>query len=88
MNHVGLLERVVVHGHTPQRPPVAVATENRISLDTGAYFSGVLTALVIDRRTRTLETLATREDGRLRRGEPAPLDRGLGTVLDAFAAAA
>lgn len=88
MEHVGPLGRVVVHGHTPQSPPRAVATENRISLDTGAYFSGVLTALVIDRRTQTLETLATRPDGGIVRGTPARLDRGQGTVLDRFADAA
>lgn len=88
LDHVGPLGGIVVHGHSPQSPPRAVATENRISLDTGACLTGVLTALVIDRRDRTLETLATRPEGGIRRGVPARLDRGQGTVLDHFSAAA
>ena len=38
--------RVVVHGHTPERKPVVRA--NRIGIDTGAYMTGVLTALVLE----------------------------------------
>ena len=43
----GLLPRRVVHGHTimGDRP---VVKPNRISIDTGAYRSGILTAVVID----------------------------------------
>ncbi|KQT53007.1 MULTISPECIES: metallophosphoesterase family protein [unclassified Aureimonas] len=88
LEHVGPLGHIVVHGHTIQSPPRAVATENRISLDTGAYSSGTLTALVIDRQARTLETLSTQPDGRVLSGSPVRLDRGLGTVLDGFAEAA
>jgi serine/threonine protein phosphatase 1 len=53
---------VVVHGHTirdevEERP-------NRIGIDTGAYRSGVLTALVIDGRERRLiDTRASPPDG-------------------------
>ncbi|KQT50737.1 hypothetical protein ASG43_05515 [Aureimonas sp. Leaf454] len=88
MNHVGRLDRIVVHGHTPQKPPIAVATENRISMDTGAYASDVLTALVIDRRAGRLETLATTREGGTAYGMPVPKDRGLGTALDLFRALA
>jgi len=35
--------KVVVHGHTPGREPVV--RPNRIGIDTGAVFSGRLTAL-------------------------------------------
>lgn len=88
LGHVGSLGRIVVHGHTPQSPPRAVATENRISLDTGAYATGVLTALAIDRRERLLATLSTRPNGGVILAQPDRLDRGFGTVLDRFAEAA
>jgi serine/threonine protein phosphatase 1 len=46
---------VVVHGHTI-RPKVELLP-NRIGIDTGAYYTGVLTALAIERdRTRLLDT--------------------------------
>jgi serine/threonine protein phosphatase 1 len=37
---------VVVHGHTPMERPVR--RENRLSLDTGAYATGHLTAAVLE----------------------------------------
>jgi serine/threonine protein phosphatase 1 len=46
---------VVVHGHTI-RPEVEIRA-NRIGIDTGAYRTGVLTALAIERdRTWLLDT--------------------------------
>ena len=47
LGHKGQLPRRVVHGHTimGDRP---VVTPNRISIDTGAYRSGVLTAAVLE----------------------------------------
>jgi len=46
LNHLEPLPRRVVHGHTimGDRP---VVTANRISIDTGAYRSGILTAAVV-----------------------------------------
>jgi serine/threonine protein phosphatase 1 len=44
--HVGLYEKIVVHGHTPVVEPEVMP--NRVNVDTGAYASGVLTALVIE----------------------------------------
>lgn len=42
--------RIVVHGHTPD---VAVQSRrNRIGIDTGAYFTGRLTAVVLEGETR------------------------------------
>jgi serine/threonine protein phosphatase 1 len=47
--------RIVVHGHTPERQHVVRA--NRIGIDTGAYMTGVLTALVLEgREQRFLST--------------------------------
>ena len=43
-------EKVVVHGHTPDRAPVV--RSNRIGIDTGAVFSGCLTALRLENETR------------------------------------
>jgi serine/threonine protein phosphatase 1 len=45
------MEQVVVHGHTPtERPSVA---DGRIGVDTGAYATGVLTALVLQGEARS-----------------------------------
>jgi serine/threonine protein phosphatase 1 len=47
LHHDGLLPRRVVHGHTimGDRP---VLRPHRVSIDTGAYRSGILTAAVLD----------------------------------------
>ena len=42
--------RIVVHGHTPTSEPVV--RHNRIGIDTGAYMSGKLTALILEGRER------------------------------------
>lgn len=42
--------RVVVHGHTPNEE--VVVRPNRIGVDTGAYMTGVLTALVLEGASR------------------------------------
>lgn len=44
--HAGLYPKVIVHGHTPVAEPEVMP--NRVNVDTGAYSSGVLSALVID----------------------------------------
>ncbi len=50
LTHKGRLGKVIVHGHTPEdRPHV---DSRRIGLDTGAYKSGVLTALELEGRSR------------------------------------
>lgn len=59
-------EKVVVHGHTPQESP-QIRT-NRIGIDTGAYATGCLTALVLERETRAW--LSTGRGSRTRRLEP------------------
>ena len=47
LDHPDPLPRLVVHGHTimGDRP---VVTVNRVSIDTGAFTSGILTAAVFD----------------------------------------
>lgn len=46
LSHTGLYEKVIVHGHTPVTRPEVLS--NRVNVDTGAFLSGRLTALVID----------------------------------------
>lgn len=41
-----LFEKVIVHGHTPHSEPEVLA--NRVNVDTAAFASGVLTALVVE----------------------------------------
>jgi len=41
--------KMIVHGHTPQEQPVIKT--NRIGIDTGAYVTGALTALVVEGTT-------------------------------------
>lgn len=48
------LGKVVVHGHTPA--PVPEIRANRIGIDTGAYYSGTLTALVLEGHERKFLT--------------------------------
>src|SRR5690606_14674541 len=45
-NHAALHPKVIVHGHTPVSH--AEIRPNRVNLDTGAWYSNRLTALVID----------------------------------------
>jgi serine/threonine protein phosphatase 1 len=46
LDHTSLYEKIVVHGHTPCTDPELMP--NRVNIDTGAFFSGRLSALVID----------------------------------------
>ena len=49
---------IVVHGHTPRDEPEFLP--NRIGIDTGAFASGRLTALVLEGQTRRLLTVTGR----------------------------
>ena len=51
-HHRELHPKVVVHGHTPVPEPEVLA--NRVNVDTGAFASGRLTALVIDGAEKSL----------------------------------
>jgi serine/threonine protein phosphatase 1 len=48
LDHTGSFGKIVVHGHTPAALPVV--RPNRIGIDTGAVFSGRLTALRLEAR--------------------------------------
>lgn len=52
LSHEGPLEKVVVHGHTIF--PRVMDCGNRIGIDTGAFRSGVLTALVLEGEQRRI----------------------------------
>jgi serine/threonine protein phosphatase 1 len=59
LSHEGALEKVVVHGHTIFDRVMDCG--NRIGIDTGAFRSGVLTALVLEGDQRRI--LQARTDG-------------------------
>lgn len=50
LGHSGSFGKVVVHGHTPVAAPENL--RNRINVDTGAYLTGVLTALRLEGASR------------------------------------
>jgi serine/threonine protein phosphatase 1 len=52
LDYPGLHEKVIVHGHTPAGE--AEIMPNRINVDTGAFYSGVLTCAVIDGQDKML----------------------------------
>jgi serine/threonine protein phosphatase 1 len=64
-NHSGLYPKVIVHGHTPNEKAEILA--NRVNVDTLAYRSGRLTALVVDGARK--EILTVSEDGTVQRSE-------------------
>ncbi|KFB10986.1 metallophosphoesterase [Nitratireductor basaltis] len=54
LRHQGLFGKVIIHGHTPVRR--ADVCPNRVNLDTGAWRSGLLTAMMLEgKRKRLLE---------------------------------
>lgn len=54
LDHTGLFEKVIVHGHTPMPEPEV--KPNRVNVDTRAYDTGRLTALVVDGREKRFLT--------------------------------
>lgn len=69
----------VIHGHSITDNEMPVVTENRISLDTGAFYSSRLTCLRLDFDDRRLDFFQTRPEG-LVKVEPEVHDRGRGTL--------
>lgn len=61
LDHEGALEKVVVHGHTIFDHVMDCG--NRIGIDTGAFRSGVLTALVLEGDQRRILQARADEDG-------------------------
>ena len=52
-----VLEKIIVHGHTPQ--PKIENLANRINLDTGAFYTGILSCLIIDTKTGKKQFIST-----------------------------
>ena len=52
-----VLEKIIVHGHTPQ--PKIENLPNRINLDTGAFYTGILSCLIIDTKTGEKKFIST-----------------------------
>jgi serine/threonine protein phosphatase 1 len=50
LDYAGSFGKIVVHGHTPGKEPVTLP--NRIGIDTGAFFTGRLTALRLEGSAR------------------------------------
>lgn len=72
----------VIHGHTIMGRLPSV-TENRISIDTGAYETGRLTMCSIDPENRSLSFWQTNPEARaVVEVEPNMADRGYGTIYD------
>lgn len=71
LNHEGPLEKVVVHGHTIFDQVMDCG--NRIGIDTGAFRSGVLTALVLEGDQRRVLQAHAKDGGpvKVRHGERA-----------------
>lgn len=61
LSHEGPLEKVVVHGHTIFEHVMDCG--NRIGIDTGAFRSGVLTALVLEGDQRRILQARTTDGG-------------------------
>lgn len=81
MNHVGRLSHLVLHGHTPQKSGLPTVTENRLSLDTGAVFTGRLTGAWVDTDTGAITCWQVAHGHDLYPVEPNRLDRGFGTAM-------
>ncbi|QPC94636.1 metallophosphoesterase [Mesorhizobium sp. INR15] len=54
-NHPGLFPKIIVHGHTPVAEAEVMA--NRVNVDTLAWQSGILTALVVDGSDKRILTM-------------------------------
>ncbi|RUY49766.1 serine/threonine protein phosphatase, partial [Mesorhizobium sp. M7A.F.Ca.CA.001.13.2.1] len=58
-NHPDLYPKIVVHGHTPV--PEAEVMANRVNVDTLAWQSGMLSALVVDDADKRILTMTIKE---------------------------
>ena len=50
-------EKLIVHGHTPQ--PEIENLSNRINIDTGAFYTGILSCLIVDTKTGEKKFIST-----------------------------
>lgn len=63
LDHTGPLSHRIVHGHSITGSKLPEVAGNRIAIDTGAYGTGRLTALIIDPATDALEFACTVQSG-------------------------
>lgn len=75
LDHIGPLSHTIVHGHTIIEGSRPIVTENRISLDTGAYHTGILSMAAIDPDTDSVEFFSTTQGGGVRAIEPMRIHR-------------
>ena len=57
LDNTKVFEKIIVHGHTPQ--PKIENLANRINLDTGAFYTGILSCLIIDTKTGEKQFIST-----------------------------
>ncbi|MXO89441.1 metallophosphoesterase family protein [Pontixanthobacter aquaemixtae] len=74
LQHKDRHTHIVVHGHTITRK--IDERKNRIGVDTGAYKSGTLTALVLEDDTRRYIQTAVTKKGKIKIVKTAPNDEG------------
>jgi serine/threonine protein phosphatase 1 len=70
----------VIHGHTIVGP-TPVVTENRISIDTGAFRFGRLTACFVDAERKSIDFYQASKN-EFEQVDPILIDRGYGTIYD------
>jgi|TARA_B100000929_G_scaffold133052_1_gene105452 serine/threonine protein phosphatase 1 len=58
LDNTKLFEKIIVHGHTPQ--PKIENLANRINLDTGAFYTGILSCLIINTKTGEKKFISTK----------------------------
>jgi serine/threonine protein phosphatase 1 len=80
IKHVDPNMMPVIHGHYIFEDG-PVVTENRISIDTGSFHTGRLTACLVNPEAASLQFFQTRNGG-VREVLPRTHDRGYGTLLD------
>lgn len=85
LEHAEPLSHVVVHGHTITKSRRPVVTSNRIALDTGAYTTGSLTALIIDPIAGSIEfAWTTQTDAEIGVKFVTPDQSGIPNVLAGY----
>ncbi|MBO1905337.1 metallophosphoesterase [Microvirga sp. 3-52] len=82
LDYPGPLSHTVVHGHSITDSKLPEVVGSRIALDTGAYATGRLTALIIDPAADGLEFACTAQSNGRISVQECPHLQGLETILD------
>ncbi|WP_417425322.1 metallophosphoesterase family protein [Hoeflea sp.] len=75
LSFAGPLPKTIVHGHTPTESNLPEIHPNRIAIDTGAYYSGHLTCVVLNGATAPRFLTTSVHDGHITVRQAQPLDR-------------